>query len=279
MNRHRSLRLSFVACVAVALIANGSFGARAQGTPAAATTITGQLLDYQRGYVFFTTGDGFRVAPNVQLTDYATGAPTKLVPAPRIYARATFDAAGNVVRLDLSRGYLADAGDFAAVHRFAIALSTPAPNPDLVAQNPAGVKGYYRPPNGQPVVVTFVVQVPPTTSLTDNVYITTDSSGFNPMEIRMDRIDALHFRVTRRLNSGTILHYLYTRGSLISAERGENGLERIPRTLTVNNLDVQAITDTVYHWGDSTGSGRLLLPQTQPTPYNPSPFVTPHPNR
>ncbi len=279
MRQPPAFRLTFIAFVVVALIANGFFGTRAQGAPTAAITVTGQLLDYERGYIFFTTGDGFRIASNAQITDYATGRPTKLLPAPRIYARATFDGAGNVTRLDLSRNYLADAGDFAAAHRFAIALSTPAPNPDLIAHNPAGVKGYYRAPNGQPVVVTFVVQVPPTTSLTDNVYITTDGSGFNPMEIRMDRIDALHFRVTRNLNSGTILHYLYTRGSLVSAERSENGLERTPRALTINNLDVKAITDTVYHWGDETGSGVLLIPQTQPTPYNPSPFVTPHPRR
>ncbi|MFN2450547.1 MAG: hypothetical protein ABR508_12290, partial [Candidatus Baltobacteraceae bacterium] len=83
--------------------------------------VTAQLLDYEKGFVFFTTGDGFRVAPNVQITGPS--------PAPREYARVTFADDGTVTRLEVSRAKLPAQGDLSQVHRFALALSTPAPNP------------------------------------------------------------------------------------------------------------------------------------------------------
>ena len=55
--------------------------------------VTAQLLDYQGGYVFFTTGDGFRVSPSIAIVDYASGKPAG-TPQPREYARVTFDPAG-----------------------------------------------------------------------------------------------------------------------------------------------------------------------------------------
>ena len=39
------------------------------------------------------------------------------------------------------------------------------------------------------VAVAFVVTVPPTTPLNDDVYISTDASGWNPQAIKLDRID------------------------------------------------------------------------------------------
>ena len=64
---------------------------------AAPVTITGQLLAYQDGFVFFTTGDGFRVAPNVTILDEQTKQPAKHAPVPRDYARAVFNDSGQVV--------------------------------------------------------------------------------------------------------------------------------------------------------------------------------------
>ena len=54
---------------------------------AAPVTITGQLLAYQDGFVFFTTGDGFRLAPNVAILDDQTKQPAKREPAPRLCPR------------------------------------------------------------------------------------------------------------------------------------------------------------------------------------------------
>jgi hypothetical protein len=241
--------------------------------------VTGQLLAYQDGFVFFTTGDGFRVAPGIVIRDAKTGGSTKLAPAPRLWARATFDATGSVTELDLSRVALPPEGNFDDVTRFAVAASSPAPNPDLLAyQNLATpVPGGGAPAtvsySGKPVLVTFVVQVPPTTPLTASVYISTDQSAWNAQAIPMDRVDALHYSITRRYPSGTIFNYLYDRGSLQSEEIAQNGLSRPPRKFVVPDADVRTVSDTVSAWQDQVpGSINQQQPQIMPTPYNPAPF-------
>jgi len=236
---------------------------------------TGQLLAYQDGYVFFTTGDAFHVAPGVVIHDAKTGGPTTIVPGPRVYARATFDATGTVTELDLSTRPLPPQGDLADVAKFAVALSPPLPNPDLVLATPGpdeapSVRQHY---SGKPVLVVFTVQVPPNTPLTSNMYMTTDQSGWNPQSIVMDRIDALHFRIVKTLNSGTVFRYLYDRGSLQQEEVAENGIQRDPRQIVVADSDVRAVNDTVYAWLDLiAGGGQSIAPNGLPTPYNPAPF-------
>ncbi len=245
-----------------------------------AIVVSGQLLAYQGGFVFFTTGDGFRVAPNVVLHDAKTGGTTTLAPAPRLWARATFDGTGTVTELDLSKAPLPAQGSFDAVAHFAVAASTPAPNPDLLAyaNSPTPAPGASFVPaavaySGRPVLVTFIVQVPPNTPPTSSVYISTDQSGWNAQAVPMDRIDALHYAITRRYPSGTIFHYLYDRGSFQSKEVAQNGLERPPRNFIVPDADVRVLRDTVYAWQDAV-PGNIMQPQPQvmPTPYNPAPF-------
>jgi hypothetical protein len=236
--------------------------------------VTAQLLDYEQGYVFFTTGDGFRVSPSVVIRDAKTGGPTTLVPGPRIWSRTTFDPSGVVTELDLSKDPLPAQGNLADVTHFAVALSSPVPNPDLIPASPKpgetpGIAEHF---SGKPVLVTFIVQVPPTTPFTTNVYITTDQSSWNPQAIPMSRIDALHFEITRRMNSGTIFRYLYDRGSFQQVEVAENGLQRAPREITVTDADVRNVQDTVYNWVDLTAGGQTQIPTTMPTPYNPAPF-------
>lgn len=245
-----------------------------------AIVVSGQLLAYQGGFVFFTSGDGFRVAPSVALRDAKTGGATTLAPGPRIWARATFDATGTVTELDLSKAPLPAQGSFADVARFAVAASSPAPNPDLLAYanlaTPAPGKklapstvSY----SGRPVLVTFIVQVPPNTPPTSNVYISTDQSGWNAQAVPMDRIDALHYAITRKYPSGTLFHYLYDRGSFQSKEVAQNGLDRTPRDFIVPDADVRVVRDTVYLWQDAVpGNIEQAQPQIMPTPYNPAPF-------
>lgn len=245
----------------------------AVGASAQALRVTGQILAYQDGYVFFTTGDGFRVAANVAIDDAKTGRPTSMRPAPMMFARATFDATGNVTELDLSATALPPEGDFAAVERFAVALSTPVPNPDLVQpapRVPLGTRAIEG--SGRPVVVVFKVEVPPSTPIDASVFMTTDASGWNPEAIPMQRVDALHFRVVERLAVGTVIHYLYTRGSFASEERSAGGLDVQPRTAAVTNVDDQVYNSTVYRWADQGLPGSLLQPNVFPTPYNPAPF-------
>ncbi len=241
--------------------------------------VSGQLLAYQEGYVFFTTGDGFRVAHDIVLRDAKTGGATSIKPAPRVWARATFDASGTVTELDLSRSPLPPQGDFADVARFAIALSTPVPNPDLLKaletpapdepESVAATQHF----SGRPVLVKFIVQVPPYTPFTSSIYISTDQSGWNAQAIPMNRVDALHYEITRRYDSGTIFRYLYDRGSLQTQEIGQNGLAHPPRQFVVTDADVLTVRDTVTGWQDSSpGAVNQPQPQIMPTPYNPAPF-------
>jgi hypothetical protein len=261
----RALSIAMAALAIVLLAASSSL------------LVTGQLLAYQDGYVFFTTGDGFRVAHNIVIRDAKTGAATTIRPAPRVWARATFDAAGTVTELDLSRTPLPPEGSFTDVAHFAVAASSPVPNPDLSAyaatpQPGASVASIVQ-FSGKPVLVTFIVQVPPNTPFTSSIYITTDVSGWNAQAIPMDRSDALHYEITRRFNSGTIFRYLYDRGTFQSQEIAQNGLQRTPRSLVVTNADVRVIRDTVYGWQDSVSGGVTQgQPQIMPTPYNPAPF-------
>lgn len=225
--------------------------------------VTAQLLDYEKGFVFFTTGDGFRVAPNAQISGPS--------PAPRKYARVTFADDGTVTRMEISNAKLPAEGDVASVHRFAIALSTPAPNPDLNA--PPSNNGCAGARAGQVVPLSITVRVPAVTSLTDTVYITTDQSGWNPQAYRLDRVDPLHYRTVIKLLSGTQLQYLFDRGSLQSVETSENGTERKPRLLCVGMQNAEALSPIVYHWADEQqGNGSQPVPQVLPTPYNPAPF-------
>ncbi len=242
----------------------------ATATPAPTGTLVkfaGQILDDRNGFVFFTTGDGFRVDHAVKIDDAKTGGPTTLAPVTRTYARATFDSGtGKVVELALSTKKLPDEANYEDIKKFAVALSTPYANPDLAR----GGEGL----NGRPVLVTFTVEVPSKTPFADAVYVATDTSGWSATAIRMNRIDALHYRVTRPFSSGTKFLYRYTRGSWRSAERGQNGLEVPPRPFTVVNSDVKSKNDIVYSWGD----GDQFAPdlgQPIPTPFNPVPFVLP----
>jgi hypothetical protein len=240
---------------------------------AAPVTITGQLLAYQDGFVFFTTGDGFKVAPNITILNEQTKQPANRAPEPRDYARAVFNDAGQVVELDLSSkpypvGPLPD-----AAQAFAVTASSPYPNPELNGPVQTTSNGVPITFTGKLVLVKFQVQVPPNTPLNAQIFIATDTSGWNPQAIQMDRIDALHFVAVRRMASGTVLHFLYTRGSLQTQERGPNGLALQPRVLTVNDADVNTTNSIVAAWADGNATNSILeQPSVFPTPYNPAPF-------
>jgi hypothetical protein len=228
---------------------------------------SGQLLDVQHGFAFFTTGDGFRLDPNVRIVDAATGDPAPL-PKTRMYARASFDSAsGQIVELAVSRRPLPAEASYEDVRGFAVALSPRTANPDLAGGAP-GI-------TGKPVLVIFYVQVPPRTPLYSDVYLSTDLSGWSATAIKLDRVDALHYRISLEFNSGTHFFYRYTRGSWSAAERGKDGLEGKPHELFVGNGDVRRKDDVVYHWGDENLIAPDLGNQTLPTPFTGHPFPPP----
>jgi hypothetical protein len=261
-----AVRIASAITLVIAIFSATIFQASAQ---AGTVVVTAQILDYQNGYVFITTGDGFRVSPNLAIVAYNSAKPAG-PPQPRQYARMTFDPTGTVIKIELSNSKVAPEGDLASVRHFAIALSTPAPNPDLVPRTSISPCSNVRP--GRSVTLNITVEVPPTTQLVDTVYMTTDQSGWNAQAYRLDRRDALHYRTQLKLLSGTALHVLFDRGSIQSIQVGQNGIEQDPYTICIGDEDAQTFTKTIYHWADQQAGASLPIPQTMPTPYNPAPF-------
>jgi hypothetical protein len=252
-------------------VPSASAGAQSAAEPTAASALlvfSGQLLDLRNGFVYFTTADAFKASPALRIVDLDTGGPTTLVPQPRVYARATLDpASGAIVELALTKRRLAtDAAyqqAYARAHAFVVAGSATIPAPELNNQVRL---------TGRRVAVTFYVQVPPTTPLTDSVYISTDASGWVANAMKMDRIDALHYRLTRAYASGTKFAYRYTRGSWTSVEVGEDGLQGDPHLFFVPEVDAKRLTDLVYRWSDQNPTQQQVGPDSIPTPFNPNPF-------
>jgi len=261
-----ALRSASAIILVLAIFSGTIFHASAQ---AGTVVATAQVLDYQNGYIFITTGDGFRVSPNLTIVTYNTAKPAG-PPQPRQYTRMTFDQTGTVTKIELSNSKVAPEGDLAAVRHFAIALSTPAPNPDHEPRLNISPCSNVRP--GRSVTLNITVEVPPSTPLVDTVYMTTDQSGWNAQAYRLDRRDALHYRTQLKLLSGTVLHLLFDRGSMQSVQVGQNGIEQDPYTICIGDEDAQTFTKTVYHWADQQAGASHQIPLTMPTPYNPAPF-------
>jgi len=209
--------------------------------------IGGQIVDLERGFIVFASGDAFKLDPQVVTQDASTGAPPTFAIQPGSYAVATLDpTSGLVTLIRISRTPLAEGTPAAQVPRKYVAVqSSPQPNPDLI---PA--KSLYTSPLAPTETVSVVVQVPANTPYTDDVYLATDTSGWNPQAIKTQRMDGLHFRIQFELKGGTDFHFLFTRGSWQSVERDRAGLARKPRDLYVPGGAAQAIEATVYRWAD-----------------------------
>ena len=251
---------AFLAALTVAALALPSF---AQGT---LVRYTGQLLDVRGGYVYFTTGDAFKLAPAVTYADYDTGKPTALRPAPKVFARAVLDPATKlVVELDLTRRRLATDSTYTPDVQGAVATQqTTTRAPEIV-----GVRV-----TGREVPVEFIITVPPSTPIGASVYLSTDASGWNPQAIKLDRIDGQRYRAVRRLPSGTKFVFRVTRGSWNSVEVGENGLEpETPHQFFVREVDSFSYPVTVFGWSDNRANApQGAQPGAIPTPFNPNPF-------
>jgi hypothetical protein len=235
-------------------------------TPAAPNLVqyTGQLLDYRNNYVFFASGDAFAAIELPRIIDYFSGIPTTVRPAAKMYARATFDpVTKKIIELAITKTRLQTARALGPAGAYVAVASTPAPAPEL---------GGGEANTGKQVAVVFEVTVPPTTNLTDSVYIATDYSEWNPTAIKLDRVDAYLYRALRYYASGTKFAYRVTRGSWSSVERGEDNLDGPPHQFVVREVDALAARVTVYHWSDDRGNSQGVGPNSIPTPYNPSPF-------
>jgi hypothetical protein len=226
---------------------------------------TGQLLDVRNGYVYFTTGDAFKLSGTLKIADYDTGKPTTLQPRAKLFARAILDpATKQVVELDLTPKHLALDAAYAAV---AQPLSATKPTTELAPE----IVGVHV--TGKEVAVAFLVTVPPTTPLNSDVYISTDASGWNPQAIKLDRIDGQRYRAVRRFASGTKFAFRVTRGSWNSVELGDDGLQAPPHSYFTQEVDAQEARVTVFAWSDDRGNvPQAAQPGAVPTPFNPNPF-------
>jgi hypothetical protein len=252
-----------LACIALPHAGSAQVAAPATPPPAGLVLFTGQLLDVRGGYVYFTTGDAFRLVAVPRYTDYATGAPTMLLPRAGLYARAVLDPTTRLVtQLDLTTRRLALDKQYNAVRSFAVVASTPIPAPEI--------KG--TPITGKAVPVVFIVTVPPNTPLAARIYISTDVSGWDPRAIEMDRINGQQYRVVRTFASGTKFAYRVTRGSWTNKELGENGLEAEPHLFTVKESDTQSARAVVYAWADQRANQSEPEPGAVPTPFNANPY-------
>ncbi len=109
-----------------------------------------------------------------------------------------------------------------------------------------------RPDQGKVERVNIVVEVlvPPTTPVTDDIYFTTERTSFSPAEMKMTRIDNLHWSVQLSIERGTIVRYRFTRGSNATAERDAAGTIAEPHQLSAEpSLHTH---DTVARWADQT---------------------------
>ncbi len=73
------------------------------------------------------------------------------------------------------------------------------------------------------ITLTIVVAVPPRTPSGDDVYLSTDRTGFAAAELRMNRIDPLHWAIDVPIARGSTLVYRFTRGSSANGERDAAG--------------------------------------------------------
>ena len=98
------------------------------------------------------------------------------------------------------------------------------------------------------MTLTILVAVPPRTPSGDDVYLSTDRTGFAAAELRMNRIDPLHWSIDVPVARGSTLVYRFTRGSSANGERDAAGGGVAAHTALA---DAPKTThDTVASWAD-----------------------------
>jgi len=262
----RAWAASVLVALALAIAIPGH--ASADAPPSAA--VNAQLLALGNGYIFLTSGETYRLAPDVAFLD-PKGQKTAQKPEAGSFVKLTFDAQGTVIAIAQATRSEKSSGDLAKYSLLPPFAQPPGP---LASAHPlpATVLRDLR------VTVAFTVEVPTTTLGTDQIYMATSETSWNPLAIRFDRIDSQHFRAVMLVPAGSRFRYLYTRGSSQSLERGRNGLQRKPRELVLDTVQARSIADRVDHWGDEAGTGLFPNPQASPTPYNPAPYPNLPPN-
>lgn len=100
----------------------------------------------------------------------------------------------------------------------------------------------------QLVTVTIEVTVPARTPPGDDVYLSTERSAYAPAEIRMDRVDARHFRLALRLHRDARVLFRVTRGSYGTIER--DAARALPPAHLAEGRSDARVAVTVAAWAD-----------------------------
>jgi hypothetical protein len=98
------------------------------------------------------------------------------------------------------------------------------------------------------VTVQIAVTVPARTPPTDDIYVSTERSNWSPSEVRMDRVDARHFRLTLQLHRGARVAFRITRGSAATMERDAS--RALPKAHIVSGEPNARIDVDVAAWAD-----------------------------
>jgi hypothetical protein len=98
------------------------------------------------------------------------------------------------------------------------------------------------------VTSTIDVFVPPRTPPGDDIYVSTERSGWSPSEVRMDRVDARHFRLVLKLHRGARVAFRVTRGSYGTIER--NAARALPPAHVAGGEPDAHVRVDVPAWAD-----------------------------
>ena len=98
------------------------------------------------------------------------------------------------------------------------------------------------------VILTIVVAVPSRTPSGDDIYLSTERTGFGAAELRMNRVDPLHWSIDVPLPRGSTLVYRFTRGSSSNAERDAAGGGVPAHSILVDGP--KKTRDAVASWAD-----------------------------
>lgn len=240
------MRFAFVALVLALAVAPAladppppvpSPSATAKASPGSvlpAVYVKGQVLTVSSGYLIFTSGDAVRLQDDLRVPPGVTTGS---------YVRITLDQVlRRVTEIELEpKIVLAGEIDAANIPRQYVVVSPksaplPAPTGQTVASQ------------GGAVDVTIVVHVPGNTPPSDDVYLSTERSSYNPSEIRMQRVDGSTFSVSMSIAANTTLKYEFTRGTYATVERDRTGGIVSPHLL--NAAPNAKTDDTVVRWAD-----------------------------
>ncbi len=104
------------------------------------------------------------------------------------------------------------------------------------------------PVSSEQVSVVIDVFVPARTPATDDIYLATERSNWNPTEIRMNRVDGRHFTATIEVPRGSTLALQISRGSYNTLER--DAARTVPPPHTIDAQPGAKLRVDVAAWAD-----------------------------